>query len=100
MKIVSLKIVLQSRVSKRARKDVIRRGEDDGPFRNREVIIDEIIEAGPGSNANAVVRNMIARVLSTHKQGEVMFYVVAEFDRGTGLPRDFKTIVPRSKIPF
>lgn len=100
MRIVNLKIILQKSVSKRARKDVVRKQKADGPYRNREISIDTDIETGAGSGANHEARKIIFNALRKGvRSGELLFYVVAEFEE-PGTDNYFKTIVPRSEIPF
>jgi hypothetical protein len=99
IKIIELQITLQARVSSRSRKNVIRKDDAEGPFRNRRIDIACDIECGPDSGANLKVRRVVSEQLKKHKSGEILFYVVAEFDRGSRIPRYFKTIVPRSQIP-
>jgi hypothetical protein len=99
VRITQLQIIFQSRVSPKARKNVIRRDDADGPYRNRKVIINKAIPIGPDSGANLETRRLVSQALHQRKQGENLFYVVAEFDRENGTPRYFKTIVPRDEIP-
>jgi hypothetical protein len=109
-KITGLKIVFQKRVGPRARKDVVRKNNADGPYRNRELDIPADIEIGPNTGANLAVRRLISEHLKPKKE-EILFYVVAEIDTGKMGKRKrggkieryrityFKTIVPRSAIP-
>ena len=102
-RIINLEIVFQSRASAKARKNIIRRDSIEGPWRNRSVTIATDIRTGPGSGANTGVREMIAETLKRRtKKGELMFYVIAEFERTSGneiVSKHFKTIAARSEIP-
>lgn len=100
-RIIRLEVVFQSRVSLRARKDVVRKDSLDGPYRNRTVEINRNIETGPGSNANHLVRHLVSETLKDRKSGEIMFYVRALFEhrepRRQAIPY-FKTIIPRQSF--
>ncbi len=103
IRIIGLQLILQSRVSPKARKDVVRKTSIDGPYRNRKIIIPADIPTGPDSSANIEVRRVISENLRRSvKKGEEVFYVVAEFERTdrAGVFRYFKTIAPRTQIPF
>ena len=97
MRIINLQFIYQSKVSRRCRKDIVRKRSIDGPFRNREYNYPIDIEVGSGSNANIIIRRIIAEHLRSAKPEELFFYVVAKFDTGENI--FFKTIVPRSEIP-
>lgn len=103
-KIVNLEITLQSRVSSKARKNVVRKDNLDGPYRNRKIQIPVEIDIGPDSGANLIVRSRVVKALRSHAgKGEILFYVTAEFE-GSAQPgkspeRYFKTIIPRSEVP-
>jgi hypothetical protein len=103
--IVGVKLVLQSRVSPKARKGVVRREEATGPYRNRAIELPLTMEAGAGSGANMAVRKAVALALKENlQQGEELFYVVAEFSQrnasGKEIQRYFRTVVPRTEIPI
>jgi hypothetical protein len=101
-KIISLEVIFQSRVSPRARKNVVRRDAVEGPYRNRKVTMDlpEALDMGPGSGANIAVRRLVAEELRKHKPDENLFYVVAGFEHYEHgrVSRYFKTIAHRQEI--
>jgi hypothetical protein len=103
-KIVALTLVLQARASPKARKNIVRRDNADGPYRNRKIEIPLNQPAGPDSGANLQIRRMITEMLRANVQkGDSLFYVTAEFERerpGADILRYFKTITPRTLIPL
>lgn len=98
--IVNLELVIQSPVSNRARKNVVRREKSDGPFRNRSINLKVNIPIGPDSGANFELRRAVAGAVKQFATAEdYTFYVVAEFKREDNT-RHFKTVVGRTQIPL
>ena len=105
IRIINLQLVIQQRCSAKARKSVVRRDSAEGPYRNNKIDVPVDIETGPDSGANLEVRKTVIENLRRNiKPGDILFYVVAEFERsgfGAGeLSRYFKTVIPRSEIPL
>jgi len=103
--ITNLQITLQSRVSERAKRDIVRRDSPDGPYRNRKIYIPVNLPTGPDSGANLAVRRIVVDTLRRRTgKGEFLFYVIAEFKNSTGkgIPaeRYTRTIIARSEIPL
>jgi hypothetical protein len=110
-RIINLQLVLQRYCSERATKNVVRRDNRDGPFKNRTIDIPVNIPIGPDSDANAIIRRLVAEKVRRHAaKAEVLFYVVAEFAKEDSSESDssesdsgpgdgyFKTVVPRTEI--
>lgn len=100
--IIELELTLQSLVSPRARKNIVRRGSPEGSYRNRKFAMPVSIPIGPDSGANLIVRKFVARQIKRHAaKGDILFYVTAKFKSSRPEISDyFKTIVPRSEIPL
>ena len=93
MRITQLQIIYQAPVGVRARKDITRRTDPTGPYRNRIQSIPADVETGiPGANVKA--RALIIRAYRPRKD-ERFWYATANFEND---PKFWRTIVPRSEI--
>jgi hypothetical protein len=102
-RIITIEITFQSHVSRKSRKNVVRKRSLDGPYRNTIITIPADIQTGSDSGANLAVRKIVFEEIKKQRKsvsGELLFYARAEFERAEKrhFSRYFKTIIPRQKV--